>query len=78
MAPGVTGPPDPFVLQELSRDVRPADYATTFARAAVEHSDLEEPIAVAAIGRPPWLDAVVEALVLPPTTVGDAHAGYSR
>ena len=76
--PGVTGPPDPFVLLELARDVRPPDYAATFARAAAEHSDLDEPIAVAAIGRPPWLDAVVEALVLPPTTVPDALAGYSR
>ncbi|HVM52794.1 MAG TPA: alpha/beta hydrolase [Acidimicrobiales bacterium] len=76
--PGVTGPPDPFAMIELSRDVRPADYATTFARAAAEHSDLDQPIAVAAIGRPPWLEAVVDALVLEPTTVEDALAGYSR
>lgn len=76
--PGATGPPDPFVLLELARDVRPPDYAATFARAAAEHSDLEEPIAVAAIGRPPWLDAVVDALLLEPTTVDDALAGYSR
>ena len=76
--PGVTGPPDPFVLLELARDVRPPDYAATFARAAAEHSDIEEPIAVAAMGRPPWLDAVVDALLLEPTTVEDALAGYSR
>jgi pimeloyl-ACP methyl ester carboxylesterase len=76
--PGVSGPPDPFVLLELARDVRPADYAATFARAAAEHSELADPIAVAAIGRPPWLEAVVEALVLAPTTVDDALAGYSR
>ena len=76
--PGVSGPPDPFVLLELARDVRPADYATTFARAAAEHSDLAEPITVIAMGRPPWLDAVVEALLLTPTTVDEALAGYSR
>ncbi|HEX4905373.1 MAG TPA: alpha/beta hydrolase [Acidimicrobiales bacterium] len=76
--PGASGPPDPFVLLELARDVRPPDYAATFARAAAEHSDLEEPIAVAAIGRPPWLDAVVDALLLEPTSVEDALAGYSR
>ena len=56
----------------------PADYAVTFARSAAEHSPLESPIAVAAMGRPPWLDAVVEALLLEPTTVEDALAGYSR
>ena len=76
--PGVTGPPDPFVLLELARDVRPPDYAATFARAAAEHSDLEEPIAVVAMGRPPWLDAVVDALLLEPTSVEEALAGYSR
>lgn len=76
--PGVIGPPDPFAMLELAHDVRPADYAATFARAAAEHSDLEQPIAVAAMGRPPWLDAVVDALVLESTTVDEALAGYSR
>lgn len=76
--PGVTGPPDPFAMLELSRDIRPPDYALTFARAALEHSDLDEPIAVAAIGRPPWLDAIVDELLLEPTSVEDALAGYSR
>jgi hypothetical protein len=65
-------------MLELSRDVRPADYAVTFARAAAEHSASEQPIAVAAMGRPRWLDAVVEALLLEPTSVEDALAGYSR
>lgn len=75
---GVTGPPDPFAMAELSRDVRPSDYAATFARSAADRSDLDPPIAVAAIGRPPWLQAAVDALVLEPTTVEDALAGYSR
>ena|SRR5436190_21365217 len=78
VAPGVTGPPDPFVLLELSRDVRPPDYALTFARAAVERSDLDAPLAITAMGRPPWLAAVVEDLLLERTSVAEALAGYAR
>ena len=70
--------PDPFALIELSRDIRPEDYALTFARQAIETSELESPLAIAAIGRPPWLARVVEELVLEPTTIADALAGYSR
>lgn len=50
--------PDPFALAELTRDVRPPDYATSFARQAIQLSGLREPIAVAAIARPEWLTAV--------------------
>jgi pimeloyl-ACP methyl ester carboxylesterase len=52
------GPPDPFALLELSRDVRPPDYATTFARQATTLSGLDVAIAVVGSVRPPWLDAV--------------------
>jgi len=76
--PGVTGPPDPFVMLELSRDIRPPDYALSFARAAVEHSDLDAPLTIAAMGRPPWLAAIVEDLLLERTSVEDALAGYAR
>lgn len=55
------GPPDPFAVIELSRDVRPPDYALTYVTQAVEGSDLDVPIAVAGKVRPPWLAAVVEA-----------------
>jgi pimeloyl-ACP methyl ester carboxylesterase len=70
--------PDPFALIELSRDIRPEDYSLTFARQAIETSDLESPLAIAAMGRPPWLARVVEDLVLEPTTISAALAGYSR
>ena len=70
--------PDPFALIELSRDIRPEDYALTFARQAIEHSDLDFPLAVAAIGRPPWLARGVEDLVVEPTTIAAALDGYSR
>ncbi len=57
--------PDPWALSELSRDVRPADYATGFARSATQLSGLEWPVAVCAKSRPPWLEAVAsEAGVL--------------
>lgn len=76
--PGVSGPPDPFAMLELSGDVRPPDYALTFGRLAAEHSNLEQPLAIAAMGRPPWLDAVVDDLALEHTSVEDALAGYAR
>lgn len=53
------GPPDPYALLELSRDVRPADYARSFAGYAVEGSALEVPLWVATVVRPAWLDAIV-------------------
>ena len=53
--------PDPYALLELGRDLRPADYALDFVRMAVTGSDLDEPINVAAVFRPPWLAAVAAA-----------------
>ena len=52
-------PPDPFALVELARDLRPPDYATSFARLATQASPLEQPISVSAVNRPEWLEAVV-------------------
>lgn len=52
--------PDPYALVELGRDLRPPDYATTFARLALQGSFLDEPIVVAARFRPAWLQAVVD------------------
>ncbi|HKA85846.1 MAG TPA: hypothetical protein VKD21_18410, partial [Acidimicrobiales bacterium] len=54
------GPPDPYALFELSHDVRPADYATTYARQAATLSGLDVALAVCARVRPPWLAAVAE------------------
>lgn len=52
------GTPDPWAMLELTRDVRPPDYATTFARQAATRSGLDAAIAVCGINRPPWLEAV--------------------
>lgn len=54
-APG----PDPFALNELSRDVRPPDYALEYVRQMMQWSELDAPIAVSAVVRPEWLAAVV-------------------
>jgi pimeloyl-ACP methyl ester carboxylesterase len=71
-------PPDPYALFELSRDLRPPDYATLFARLAVEHSGLDEPVAVAAVVRPPWLAAVVDEIGVGVTTLERAFASFAR
>jgi pimeloyl-ACP methyl ester carboxylesterase len=54
----VTGTPDPYALLELAQDVRPPDYATTYARQATTLSGLDTALAVCAVVRPPWLAAV--------------------
>lgn len=59
LRPDLPAPPDPWALAELSRDLRPADYASSFARQATQLSARPEPIAVCARWRPPWLEAVV-------------------
>ena len=71
-------PPDPYALFELSRDLRPPDYATLFVRMAVESSGLDEPVAVAAVVRPPWLAAVVDEIGVTTCSVSDALAMYGR
>ncbi|CAN5604474.1 hypothetical protein BH18ACT1_BH18ACT1_10610 [soil metagenome] len=68
--------PDPYALVELTRDVRPPDYASTFARQAATVSGLEAPVTVAAVGRPPWLEAVVAEVGVVTGSVEDALAGY--
>ena len=70
-------PPDPYALFELSRDLRPPDYATLFVRLALEGSGLDEPIAVAAIVRPPWLAAVADELGVVTTTAAAALATFA-
>jgi pimeloyl-ACP methyl ester carboxylesterase len=70
--------PDPFALAELARDIRPADYALTYVRQAVQLSGLATPIAVAARVRPIWLAAVSEepGVLVAPLTEALAH--YAR
>lgn len=58
--PAATGTtPDPLALVELARDVRPPDYARTFAWQASALSGLDVAVAVASVNRPPWLSEVI-------------------
>lgn len=52
--------PDQYAMMELARDVRPPDYARTFAGFAVDRSELEVPLWVAAKVRPAWVEAILE------------------
>ena len=56
---GLPTPPDPFVLAELAHDLRPPDYAASFATQAAQLSDLAQPISVACRSRPEWVVAVL-------------------
>jgi len=74
--PAATGTtPDPFALLELSRDVRPPDYATTYVRQALL-SGLDTPIAVTAVVRPGWLAAVVDQAGVATMTTSEALRLY--
>jgi pimeloyl-ACP methyl ester carboxylesterase len=70
-------PPDPFALAELSRDLRPPDYATSFVRLATQASPLEHPITVASVNRPDWVEAVVREPGVLSSTLADALAHYA-
>ena len=65
-------PPDPFALAELSKDVRPPDYAVDFVRIVLAHSLSPNPIAVCAKARPEWLTAVLDELGASPVTIAEA------
>jgi pimeloyl-ACP methyl ester carboxylesterase len=75
--PGSGGPPDPYALLELSSDVRMPDYALAYARHAAERSGLDQPYALVGSGRPAWLAGVIDSLLLAPTTIERALAGYA-
>jgi pimeloyl-ACP methyl ester carboxylesterase len=71
------GTPDPFALLELARDIRPPDYAQSYARLAVQFSGLDTPVTVAAVVRPPWLEAVAEEPGVQVAPVAEALARYA-
>ncbi|MCU1394703.1 MAG: hypothetical protein JWM34_3131 [Ilumatobacteraceae bacterium] len=69
--------PDPYALLELTRDLRPPDYATVYARLAVERSGLATPLTVSSVLRPPWLAAVADEVGVAEGSVPDALAAYA-
>jgi pimeloyl-ACP methyl ester carboxylesterase len=69
--------PDPYALVELAHDVRPRDYATSFARQATQLSGLEWALAVCARWRPPWLEAIASEPGVLDLGVDEALAHYA-
>jgi pimeloyl-ACP methyl ester carboxylesterase len=69
--------PDPYALLELSRDLRPRDYAALFVRLALQGSGLDEPITVAAVVRPTWLEAVLDEMGVTEAPLATALATYA-
>ena len=76
--PDADVPPDPWALVEMACDVRPPDYAVSFARQALQMSPLAEPITICAIERPDWLRAVVDEPGVLIGPLDEALARYSR
>ena len=70
--------PDPFALLEMSRDLRPRDYATLFVRLALEHSGLDDPISIAAVVRPQWLAAVADEVGVVERSLTESLARYAE
>jgi pimeloyl-ACP methyl ester carboxylesterase len=68
--------PDPFVLIELARDVRPPDYAANYCRQATWLSNIDIPITVTAIARPDWLVAVLDTPGVQIASIDDAMKLY--
>jgi pimeloyl-ACP methyl ester carboxylesterase len=75
--PGRQTAPDPFALVELASDLRPPDYAGSFAELAAAHSGLERPITVCAAARPEWLAEVVRRKGVETGAVAEAVRYYS-
>lgn len=77
ISPEAPAPPDPYALAELSNDVRPADYATTFVRQALHFGSLDPCISVAARVRPEWLAAVVDEYGVVTESVDEALTRFA-
>jgi pimeloyl-ACP methyl ester carboxylesterase len=70
--------PDPWVLMDLSRDLRPPDYAVLFAHLALDLSPVPDPISVAAVVRPLWVHAVVNEIGIVERPLEEALAAYAE
>ena len=76
MLPQTDAPPDPYVLAELSRDLRPPRLRRGVRPSVRGRLALEEPITVAAVFRPPWLEAVAAEPGVAQSSIGEALARY--
>jgi pimeloyl-ACP methyl ester carboxylesterase len=69
--------PDPYALLEMSSDIRPADYAVSFAFAAGQGATNRLSIAVVTKLRPPWLAGIVEQFGVEAMPLTDALAVFA-
>jgi pimeloyl-ACP methyl ester carboxylesterase len=76
-SPGGPPTPDPYALSELSRDVRPPDYAVEFVRQMMQWSELDTPLAVTTVVRPEWLTAVAAEPGVIEATVAEALTHFA-
>jgi pimeloyl-ACP methyl ester carboxylesterase len=74
--PEAASPPDPWAVAELSKDIRPPDYAVDFARLA--SANAHPPLALVAKARPEWLVAVAEEVGAAPMSLDDALRSFSK
>ncbi len=72
------GEPDPYAILELSRDLRPADYAATFARRAIDRSTMDPPLIVTTRWYPAWLEATIDLAGVEKRSLPDALALYAQ
>ncbi len=70
--------PDPVAMSELAHDVRPPDYARTFAWQASALAGMESAIAIGAVNRPPWLVEVASQPGVVECRLADALEIFSR
>lgn len=70
--------PDPYILYELSNDVRPSDYAANFLHLLLSASELEVPLVVVAKNRPPWLSAIASDPGVVCETQAEAFTRYNE
>ena len=72
------GAPDPLAVAELTRDVRPPDYAVNFAHLATQFSGLAIPITVTSVRPPPWLAVVADQPGVQSLSLEEAVGFYAR
>ena len=69
--------PDPYALLEMSSDIRPGDYASSFALAAGQGSPNPVAIAVVTGTRPRWLAAIIDQFGVEAMPLTDALAVFA-
>ena len=69
--------PDPWALAELASDIRPASYAADHIRQIQALSGMDVAVAVACLGRPEWLTAILDSPVVVESDVTAALLTFS-